>query len=132
LRFYKDDGREYINAESPKEVTLEIALTEVEKLPAIWGYFIGLINEKEETIQFVRLDKNAWLIDIPICENGICSYVLQDSYLTTEKVKDVVEKFFVNENWKSSLILKKLPANELTDTKEDTHRIAFPGTQFIS
>lgn len=108
LRFYKDDGKEYISAEAPKEVTLEIALTEIDKLSTIEGNFIGFTGEKEETIQFVRFEENAWLIDVPINEKGTYSYSLQDDDLTTERVKDVVRRFFVNENWKSSLNLRKV------------------------
>jgi hypothetical protein len=108
LRFYKDDGKEYVSGESPKRVTLEIALTEIDKLPIVEGNFIGFVNEKEETIQFIRFEENAWLIDVPIYEKGTYSYSLQDLDLTTEKVKDIVKQFFLGENWKSSLNLKRL------------------------
>lgn len=108
MRFYKDDGKEYISGESPKQVTLEMALTEIDRLPIVEGNFIGFVNEKEETIQFIRFEENSWLIDVPMCEKGTYSCSLQDDDLTTEKVKDIVKKFFVGENWKSSLNLRKL------------------------
>jgi hypothetical protein len=104
LRFYKDDGKEYIGAESPKEVTLEVALKEIDKFPTIDDNFIGFVNEKEEAIQFVRFEENAWLTDAPILEKRTLARVR----LTTEKVKDIVKKFFVGEDLKSSLNLRRL------------------------
>jgi hypothetical protein len=90
---------------------VEIALTEIDKIPLVDDVddsFIGFVNEKEETIQFVRFEENAWVIDVPIFEKGIFSYSLGDDHLTTEKVKDIVKKFSAGEDWKSSLNLTRL------------------------
>jgi hypothetical protein len=109
LRFYKDDGKQYISGDAPKEISLEAALAEVDRLPfeEDGSRFIGFANEKEETIRFLRFEENSRLIDVPIDEEGSYSYSLQDDDLTTEGVKDVVRKFFAGENWKLPLNLKK-------------------------
>lgn len=112
MKFFKEDGKEYISGDSPKEVTLEVALKEIDKLPMVEGNFIGFINEKEETIQFIRFEENNWLIDVPIFEKDAYSCSLQDDDLTTEKVKEIVRKFFSGENWKSLCDLRKLERNE--------------------
>jgi len=107
LKYYKDDGKDYIDAAKPKEVTMEAAFQEVDKLPTTEDNFIGFVNEKEETIQFVRFEEDDWLIDVPIIEKNEFSYSLQDSDLTTEKVKEIVKEFFLGENWQSLCSLKK-------------------------
>ena len=111
MKFYKSDGKEDVSPESPKEVTLKIAFTEIDKIPLVDDVddsFIAFVNQKEETIQFVRFEEDDWVVDVPIFENGIFSYSLGDEHLTTEKVKDIVKKFSLNEDWRSSLNLTKL------------------------
>jgi len=121
LKFFKDDDKERISADSPKEVTLEFVLTEIDKLPTIDGNFIGLINEEEETIQFIRFEENSWLIDVPILVEGTYSYSLQDDDLTTEKVKDIIKRFFGEENWKSICNLRRL--QQKPEIEENKRRI---------
>lgn len=102
LKFYKDDGKESINGDSPKEISLDAFLKEVEKIPQSYeGNFIGLINDKDETIQFVRLEQDLWLIDVPILKENIYLYSLEDDNLTTEKVKQISRNFFNETDWKS-------------------------------
>lgn len=107
MKYYKNDGKEYINGNKPKEIILELALQEVDKLPTTEDNFIGFVKGKEETIQFVRFEKDSWLIDVPVFEKGKFSYSLNASELTTEKVKAIVKKFFLGENWQSLCNLKK-------------------------
>jgi len=124
LKFFRDEGKGRIGVDSPKEVTLEFVLTEVDRLSSlteIEGNFIGLINEKEETIQFIRFEENSWLIDVPILEEDIYSYSLQDDELTTEKVKDVIKRFFCGENWKSLCNLRRL--QQKPEIEENKRRI---------
>lgn len=121
MKFFKDDDKERISADSPKEVTLEFVLTEIDKLPTIDGNFIGLINEEEETIQFIRFEENSWLIDVPILVEGTYSYSLQDDDLTTEKVKDIIKRFFGEENWKSICNLRRL--QQKPEIEENKRRI---------
>jgi hypothetical protein len=108
MKYYKNDGKEYIDGRKPKEITLEAALQEIENLPyTVRDNFIGFINEKGETIQFPRYERDNWLIDVPVFEKGKYAYSLNDNGLTTEKVKEVVKKFFSGENWQSLCNLKQ-------------------------
>lgn len=121
MRFFKDDGKERIDADSPKEVTLEVVLAEIDRLPTE-DSFLGLVNEKDEIIQFVRFEEDGWLIDVPVGdEEGNYSYSLQDDDLTTEKVKAIIKRFFVGENWKSLCNLKKL--QQKPEVEENKRRI---------
>lgn len=121
MRFFKDDGKERIDADSPKEVTLEFVLAEIDRLPTE-DSFLGLVNEKDEIIQFVRFEEDGWLIDVPVeDEEGNYSYSLQDDDLTTEKVKAIIKRFFVGENWKSLCNLRKL--QQKPEVEENKRRI---------
>jgi len=53
LKFFKEDGKESIGADSPKEVSLECVLKEVDNHPIEEGNVVGLVNDRGETIQFV-------------------------------------------------------------------------------
>jgi hypothetical protein len=70
LKYFKNAGKEYIDPGKPKEVSLEIALREVDNLPVTEDDFIGFTNEKEATIQFIRFEPNGWLIDVPVIKDG--------------------------------------------------------------
>lgn len=107
MKYYKNAGKEYIDQDKPKEVSLEIALREVDNLPVTEGNFIGFTDEKAATIQFIHLEPNSWLIDVPVIEKGKFVYSLQDQDLTTENVKGIVRKFFSGENWQTLCNLKK-------------------------
>jgi hypothetical protein len=107
LKYYKDDGIECINSDEPEEVSLRVALDEVDNLPFSEGNFIGFIDENEATIQFTRYEPNGWLIDVPVIKEGEYAYSLQDEDLTTENVKSIIKKFFSGENWQTLCNLKK-------------------------
>jgi hypothetical protein len=108
LKLYKDDGKEYISGESPKEVTLEYVMSEIDNHPSTDGNFLGLISDKDETIQFIRFEEDSWMIDVPVLKGDAYSYSLQDNDLTTQKVKDIVRRFFSGENWKSICNLRRI------------------------
>jgi hypothetical protein len=107
LKYYKDDGKERISGTKPKEISIENALEAIEAFPTTEGNFVGFINEKDETIQFHKNEEDAWVLDVPVVENGYFIYSLQDDDLTTEKVKSIVKKFFLGENWQSLCSLTK-------------------------
>jgi hypothetical protein len=107
LRYYKDDGKENINETKPRESSIENALKEIDAFPTTEGNFIGFINEKDETIQFHKNEEDAWVIDVPVVENGYFVFSLKDDDLTTEKVKIIVKKFFLGENWRYLCSLTK-------------------------
>ena len=99
MKYYKVDGKEDIDEVKPRESSIENALNEIDAFPVTEGNFIGFVNEKDETIQFHRNEEDAWVLDLPVVENGYFIYSLQDDDLTTEKVKSIVKKFFLGENW---------------------------------
>ena len=99
MKYYKVDGKEDVDEVKPRESSIENALNEIDALPVTEGNFIGFVNEKDETIQFHRNEEDAWVLDLPVVENGYFIYSLQDDDLTTEKVKSIVKKFFLGENW---------------------------------
>ena len=108
MKYYKEDGKTSVGSNKPEEITLESALQEIDQLPdeeIVDDNFIGFINGKE-TVQFIRREKDNWFLDAPILENGKFSHSLQETDLTTEKVKNVVKKFYSEENWKSLCTLK--------------------------
>ena len=80
--------------------SIENALNEIVAFPITEGNFIGFINEKDETIQFHKNEEDAWVLDLPVVENGNFMFSLKDDDLTTEKVKIIVKKFFLGENWR--------------------------------
>ncbi len=100
MKYYKEDGKERINETKPIEILIEKALEEIDAIPIADGNFIGFINEKDETIQFHKNEQDAWVLDVPVVENGYFVYSLKDDDLTTEKVKSIVQKFFLGENWR--------------------------------
>lgn len=110
MRYYKDDGKMNIEGQKPEEISLQVALQEVDKIPSedvYGGNFIGFTGEKGKSIQFIRKEQDSWMIDVPVLENGKFAYSLQDMDLTTEKVKDIVKKFYLGENWESLCNLTK-------------------------
>ena len=80
--------------------SIENALNEIVAFPITEGNFIGFINEKDETIQFHKNEEDAWVLDLPVVENANFMLSLKDDDLTTEKVKIIVKKFFLGENWR--------------------------------
>ena len=107
MKYYKDDGKENINETNPRECSIENALKEIDAFPITEGNFIGFINEKDETIQFHKIEEDAWMLDVPVVENGFFMFSLIDDDLTTEKVKSIVKKFFLGENWRYLCSLTK-------------------------
>ena len=110
MKFFKSDKHGFVDDESPVEISLEDAQKEIEKLPTTEEYddsFIGFVADSDETIQFIRGEKNSWMIDVPIIEGEEYVYSFRDSRLTTEVVKDIVKKF-PNDDWKSLCNLKKI------------------------
>ncbi len=93
LKYFKNDKEKSI----PSEVILDFALKEIDITKQT--DFIGFINEKEETIQFIREGKDDWVIDVPTPEKEYVA--LQDLGLTTDKVKEIVKAFFLNQDWRS-------------------------------
>jgi len=99
MKMYKD-------REKDMKVTLEEALTEVDKFPIVEGSFLGFFNERNETIQFIRFRQDQWLIDVPVLKGGKYVYSLQDE-VKHSQVKEIVTRFFQGKDWKSLCNLRK-------------------------
>lgn len=116
VRFFKDDGKENIDEDSPIEISLADALDEIDKFPTLEEYkgnLIGFFNERGAGVNFIRREPNVWLLDIPAQDDDDMFYVsLSDDTLSTEAVKEIVDSFFTNIDVMKDL-KKKL---ELTDT----------------
>lgn len=107
MKMYKDDGKERIPSDNPREVNLKEALREVDKFSTVEGNFVGFINEKEETIQFVRFEEDQWLIDVPIFQDGKFLYSLQDE-IKYSQVKGIVTNFSEGKEWKNLCNLRRM------------------------
>ena len=104
MKLFKNDGEQEISGENPVDVSLKTALAVIENFPTEeqqQDSFIGFINEKNETIQFIRFNTDNWLIDVPVMKGKRYSYSLQENELSTKKVKQIVRKFFIKGDWKS-------------------------------
>ncbi len=88
-------------------VALEEALEELDGHPSSTDNFIGFVNAEEETIQFVRLDRKTWQIDVPVLEGGNYAYSLQDM-INADQLKEVMTRFFRGLEWRSVCNLKRL------------------------
>jgi len=96
MKWFVNSLRKHIPSSDPEKISLEAALKEIELLSSekeLSDNFIGFVNEKEETVQFIRREKGFWLLDIPITEDGIYSHSI-NKVLTLAEVKEVVFFFF--------------------------------------
>lgn len=105
IKMFLEKKGKSTSADEKLEVTLEIALKVIEQFPpqksSGESSFVGFSNKNNETIRFIRFEENDWLIDYPVFEGGKYVHSLQDEGLSKEKVKQIVEKFSNEEDWKS-------------------------------
>lgn len=106
------------------EISLEESLKEFEGFPIGWedkNSFIGFeIND--EIIQFIRLDENEWLIDLPSLAAEIDHW---QTSLNTNRAKIILTAFSKRQDWRKMLahfvlenILSRARANILFDALE--------------
>lgn len=97
MKYFKNDNKENIDSHSALDVSLEFVLSEIDRFPTedeTEGCFIGIINNNDETIQFIRFSENEWFLDFPVLKEGLYSHSLQCDNLTTQEVKNIIRKFF--------------------------------------
>jgi len=90
-----------IPASSPEPVSYASAVNLLREMPTDLEYdgnFIGFINEDDETVQFIRVSRDSWLMDIPIVVKGKYDHSLRKEELTTENVESIVAEFFKGKN----------------------------------
>ena len=103
MKFFKNDRNEHIKANSPQNISLKNILKEVDRFPTqdeFECYFIGIINDKNEIIQFTRFERDDWFLDFPVIVDGDYSHSLQFD-LTTKQLKEIIGKFFRGEDWRT-------------------------------
>ncbi len=114
IKYYKNDGKEIIEDNSPVEISFIEALRQIEKFPSLEqfkGSLIGFINPKGEIINFIRRDDKFWMLDVPFSEGDEYSQSLNDSSLTNDGVKELISMFY-NETDGMNQIRKKLMITE--------------------
>ena len=107
LRYYKNDGIQRVEAQDACPIDEQKALREVKRLPIGDGNFIGFVNDRKEVIQFIRRSLNLWLIDVPVTISGHYVKSLQCENLPTDKVKEIVVRFFADGDWQSLCTLRE-------------------------
>ncbi|TFF94229.1 MAG: hypothetical protein EU544_04750 [Promethearchaeota archaeon] len=98
--FISSDTME-IPAGSAEPVSYMSAVNLLREMPTELEYdgnFIGFINEADETVQFIRISRDNWLVDIPIVVKGKYDHSLRKEELTTEHVESIVAEFFKGKN----------------------------------
>ena len=113
MKMFLKTNDKYIDGMNPIEITLDQALSFVDKHPSdaiCDDNFIGFENEHGQNIQFIKFDDGSWLIDVPILKNDEYLYSEQDNDLNLIKVKEIIKLFYKNENWRS---LCNLTRNEI-------------------
>lgn len=94
---------------SPGEISLRDAWEELDKFPSIDVFkegFIGFVNGRGEVIQFIRLSSELWLTDVPKVESEKFLFS-QQVEVSHEIVKRLIERFYLEEDWKSLLVVPK-------------------------
>lgn len=103
MKMFLNTDKKYIDGNNPIPITLNEALTHINQQPTdetCEDNHIGFVNNKGETIQFIRFSDGYWLIDVPILKDGEYSHSLQDNDLDIVKVKEIVTRFSRDMNWR--------------------------------
>lgn len=109
MKIYMRNVKTTIPSGSPVEINLQEAWEELDKFPSIDVFkegFIGFINGRGEVIQFIRLNSRLWLTDVPKVE-GEKFLFSQQVEVPHEVVKRLIERFYLEKDWKSLLIVPK-------------------------
>ena len=75
---------------SPLEASVWQALDIFNNLPEEDGSFLGLVDENEDSLQFMKYNKYVWLIEIPKPDLG-GSY---QGYFTKNKCRKIISEIF--------------------------------------
>lgn len=106
IKYYKDDGKESIEENSPVAIELDKALEEIQNLPSIEQYkgnIIGFINDRGDNIYFIRQESDMWMIDLPFSDEDDYSHMMSDDSLSTKAVQEIISTFFTEPDVMKSL-----------------------------
>src|SRR5713226_2083109 len=93
IRIFTDRGEE-------KVATLSKATEAVEAESCREGNFVGFANDLDETLQFIRVEQDEWLVDVPVyVEKKYADYSMK-GVATTLQVRRMVKLFFEAGDWK--------------------------------
>ncbi len=108
IKCFMNNINQIIEEDSPKIITLSKILETLEGFPTLEEYnnnLLGIVNDNRDCINFTRLEKDKWLIDLR-SQGGIEELVsLSDDSLSTQTVKEIVKNFYTDIN--STKNLKK-------------------------
>jgi hypothetical protein len=92
IQMFTDDKRDTV-------VALPKALKAIENERWYEGNFIGFQDEPDEILQFSRIEKDEWLVDVPVYTQGKYTNYSMNGVATTALVKQMVRLFFEGGAW---------------------------------
>lgn len=112
MKFFKNDRDEHIDGNSPQTISLQAAIRTIESFPRVRDdgddFFLGFVNDNDETIQFVQYEDGNWMIDVPIFKGGKFAYSVEADDLDMDVVKEIVTNFFKGVEWKHLCKLERI------------------------
>ncbi|MGQ9679982.1 MAG: hypothetical protein ACUVV4_04365 [Candidatus Bathyarchaeia archaeon] len=102
LKMYMRSGKRSIPSTNPIPVSIDEALAELNSFPLIDVFregFIGFVNGRGDSIQFIKLSPEVWLADAPQIkgEEYVFSHQIEVSH---GDLKKILEKFYYEEDWR--------------------------------
>ena len=87
-------------------VNLSTAIEAIEAESWREGNFVGFVNDLDETLQFIRVEQNEWLVDVPIYVEGKYAEYSMKGVASTLQVRQMVMLFYEPGNWKQVVDLE--------------------------
>ena len=81
-------------------VSLSKAIEAIEAESWREGNFVGFTNDLDETLQFIRVEQDEWLVDVPVYVGRKYANYSMKSIATTLQVKQMSKLFFEAGDWK--------------------------------
>jgi len=107
--------RQFSDGRNATETTLTKAIEAIDGEGMYKGNFIGFLNDSDETVQFIHVEQDEWLVDVPAYVNGEYANYSMKAVATTHQVKRMVELFFQSGKWRDVVELEDSRGSEATD-----------------
>jgi hypothetical protein len=107
--------RQFSDETDATETSLPTAIEAIEKEGKHEGNFIGFTNDSDETIQFIRVEPDDWLVDVPVYVNGEYANYSMKAVATMPQVKQMVELFFQGGKWRDVVELEDSRRSDATE-----------------
>ena len=107
LRMYLNSPTVNIPSKEATVVSIDDALAEMDVFPSHEEYkggFIGFINDRGESIQFIRFDKDSWFVDAPFVKMGDYAFSRQIE-IPYSTARRIVESFYQGEDLRKYFIM---------------------------